>query len=265
MNDMDFAGRYGAWAVIAGGSEGIGSAFAHRLAERGINLLLIARKKEPLEAVSTEIRHQHGVAVRALSLDLTMPDAMQSIVDAAEGCEVGMLIHNAGADTSFQYFIDRPLPESERVMTLNVAMPMRLVHHFGPLMAARGKGGIILCSSMGSLAGFPGLGGVYSGVKAFINMFAETLWFELGKRGVDVLDAIFPLVRTPAAARTGLKFDGAIKALDPFAAVDEVLAHIRKGPVLHVGGSHERAMRLRTLPRDQAVHEGAGNTNSVRT
>jgi short-subunit dehydrogenase len=255
----DFVERYGPWAIVAGGSEGIGAAFAERLAAKGLKLLLIARKTDPLEVVAADLRSRHGAEVRTLSLDLTTADASARIVDALQGCEVGMLIYNAGADSRFDLFLDRSLAESEKMVMLNVMTPIRLVRHFAPGMSERGRGGVILCSSLASLAGMP-RNGIYSATKSFVNTFAEMLWFELGQRGVDVLGVLIPFTRTPAMERLGLDFDGPLAAADPFDIADEALANIRNGPALHAGGSHERAMKVRALPRDQAVRALAGGT-----
>lgn len=257
MGDPDFVDRYGPWAIVAGGSEGIGSAFCDRLGQRGFKLIIIARKPGPLETVAADVRTRYGSEVRTLSLDLATQDAATKIVDAIRDCDVGLLIYNAGADTNFNHFIDRPLAESERMVTLNVLTPMRLVRHLAPAMAERRKGGVILCSSLAGVAGRP-TNAVYSATKSFINVLAEALWFELGPQGIDVLAAIFPTVRTPAMERLGLKFDGPGGAADPFDIADEALAHIKEGPALHSGGFHERAMHLRALPRDAAVHAMAG-------
>jgi uncharacterized protein len=259
----DFAARYGPWAVVVGGSEGVGSAFADRLARQGLKLLLIARKPGPLEKTAADARRKYGTEVRTLSLDVATPDAAAGIIAAAEGSEAGLLIYNAGADTGFKYFLDRPLDESERMVMLNVLTPMRLVRHFAVGMSERRRGGIVLCSSLAGLAGTPG-NGVYSAAKAFIDTFAEMAWFELGKQRIDVLCALFPLVRTPAMERLGLKFDGEIKGADPADIADEVLANLDKGPVLHAGGTTERGMRLRGMPRDRAVLTMVGVTDSVQ-
>jgi uncharacterized protein len=259
----DFAKTYGPWAIIAGGSEGVGSALAERLAKRGLKLLLIARKPGPLAAVAADIRARFAGEVRTLSLDLTSADCVARIVEASKDCEVGLFIYNAGADTGFKYFIDRPIEESERMVMLNVMTPMRLARHFAPAMAERGRGGIIMCSSISGCGGSPG-NGVYSAAKAFINVFAEMLWYEVGKKGVDVLGAILGLTRTPAMERLGLKFDGPTRAADPAAVADEVLENIKKGPALHVSGTHEDAMRIRALPRDKAVQTLAGVSESVQ-
>lgn len=263
MSENDFVERYGPWAVVVGGSEGVGSAFADRLAKKGLKLLLIARKPGPLEQTAGDVRRKYGAEVRTLSLDVATPDAAAKIIAAAETFETGLLIYNAGADSSFRYFLDRPLDESERMVMLNVLTPMRLARHFAAAMSGRRRGGLIFCSSLAGLAGTPG-NGVYSAVKAFIDTFAEMAWFELGKQGIDVLCALFPLVRTPAMERLGLKFDGEIKGADPGDIADETLANINRGPVLHAGGTSERGMRLRTLPRDKAVLTMVGVTDSVQ-
>jgi len=263
MSENDFVERYGPWAVVVGGSEGVGSAFADRLARRGFKLLLIARKPGPLEQTAADARRNHGAEVRTLSLDVATPDAAAKIIAAAETFATGLLIYNAGADSSFKYFLDRPLDESERMVMLNVLTPMRLARHFAAAMSERRRGGLIFCSSLAGLAGTPG-NGVYSAVKAFIDTFAEMAWFEFGKQGIDVLCALFPLVRTPAMERLGLKFDGEIKGANPGDIADETLANINRGPVLHAGGTTERGMRLRALPRDKAVLTMVGVTDSVQ-
>ena len=85
MSDIGFFETYGPWAIIAGGSEGVGSAFADRLAKQGFKLLLIARKPDPLEATARDIRSKYATEVRTLSLDLTASDAAARILTAADG------------------------------------------------------------------------------------------------------------------------------------------------------------------------------------
>jgi short-subunit dehydrogenase len=262
MQDQSFAAQYGPWAMIAGGSEGIGEAFAHRLAAQGLDLILIARKPGPLEELAQQVRTRHGRNVRALSLDLTMPDAVDRIRAAAEGCEVGMIVYNAGADERVAPFLERPVSDSEHLIALNVQTPMRIVREFAPAMTRRGKGAIVLMSSFASCAGTPG-NLVYAATKAFSNVFAEGLWYELGKFGVHVLGAIVGIVRTPAMERMGLTFDGLTVPAEPEDLVEEMLANLDAGPTLHAGGSHEGAARLRSLPRADAVREIAAFSDAA--
>ena len=250
MSDVSFKERYGPWAVIAGGSEGMGSSFAERLAEQGINLVLVARKTGPLEELATDIRKRFGVEVRTLSQDLMLPEAPANVIETAAGCDVGLFIYNAGSDTAFDYILNRPLAQHEGMLMLNAFTPLRLTYHFARPMTERKTGGIILCSSLASVGGMPG-NGVYSGAKAFMNNFAEALWYEIRKQGVDVLAVVIPGVKTPALIRMGAKFDET--SSEPEEIVDEVLAHIRNGPILDAGYCKTQAPGLRALPRDQVV------------
>lgn len=155
----------GPWAVIAGGSEGVGASFAAELARRGTSLVLVARKPAPLEETAQRCRDL-GVEVRTASLDLTREESVQAIVDLTDDVEVGLLIYKAGADSHAREFVDGDLEAFHRLVALNVGTPLSLVHHVGRLMRDRGRGSIIL---VGSLAGYAGSArhNVYGGAKAF--------------------------------------------------------------------------------------------------
>ena len=101
--------QYGPWAVIAGGSEGVGRAFAAELADAGVNLVLIARKPEALAGAAADME-QRGVAVRTLSIDLTQGDAPARIATLTADLDVGLLIYNAGANTYGSDFVTGDLP-----------------------------------------------------------------------------------------------------------------------------------------------------------
>jgi short chain dehydrogenase len=90
--------RYGRWAIVVGASDGIGAAFSRRLAERGIDLVLIARRKAPLVALADELRNEHRVATRVLNLDFSAVGAEQALLETTLDLDVGMLVYNAGGD-----------------------------------------------------------------------------------------------------------------------------------------------------------------------
>src|SRR5271170_5759167 len=117
-----FAEKYGPWAVIAGGSEGIGASFARKLAHQGVNVVLLARKPEPLDEVAREIR--------AATMDLTAPDLTQRLAEITGDIEVGMVVYNAGAENMMVPFLDRPLDQLMRVIGVNVIGTTALLHHF---------------------------------------------------------------------------------------------------------------------------------------
>ncbi|MEQ6900935.1 SDR family NAD(P)-dependent oxidoreductase [Nocardioides sp. YIM 152588] len=238
------AERYGPWAVIAGGSEGVGASFAHRLAEAGVNLVLVARKPGPLESTAASVRAL-GVEVRTLSLDLTDAASVDRLADATADLEVGLLIYNAGANSYGKRFLDGELDGFRGVIDLNVTTPLALVHHYGRLMRTRGRGGIVL---VGSLAGYLGTAreGVYGAAKAFGRIFAEGLWLELRDHGVDVLELVLGVTRTPAMERAGLDFDlPGLVVGEPDAIAREGLAELGDGPV-HVISGNERIVALRS-------------------
>ncbi|MCK0438942.1 SDR family NAD(P)-dependent oxidoreductase [Gordonia alkaliphila] len=234
MSDLS---EYGPWAVIAGGSEGVGRAFAEQLADAGVNLVLIARKPGPLEETAEAVRAR-GVGVRTLSADLTDRAAITAIQELTVDLEVGLLIYNAGANSYGNEFISGDLDGFQQVIDLNITAPLALVRHYGAAMAEAKRGGILLVGSMSGYLGGPTLS-VYSGVKAFGRAWAESLWLEMREYEVDVLELVLGVTRTPAMARAGLDFDvPGIDAADPDDVAREGLANLKNGPI-HIAGGNE--------------------------
>ena len=247
------ADRYGPWAVIAGGSEGVGVSFARRLAANGINLVLLARKPEPLAETAWAVRAEFGVEVRTLSVDLTAPDVLEQVRALTDDVAVGMLIYNAGTDNVARDMLDRSVAAAERVIALNVLGQTRFAHHFGGAMRARGRGGIIL---VGSLLAYAGGGGMtaYAAAKAFSHTLAKGLWHELRPHGVDVLGLVLSATDTPAARRLGLKMDDpVIVASKPYLVADEGFAHLGKEPLWVVSEAADFAGYLKSLSDAEAV------------
>src|ERR1700736_6238555 len=235
----DFVARYGPWALIAGASEGTGASFARRVAERGINVALIARRPDPLEELAAQIRAASGVQVRTSAVDLTSASVMDDLAPLVDGIEVGLLVYNAGALYWAECFVDRDLSDLLHMVDLNCRGPVLLTHRFGSAMAERGRGGIILMTSMGAASG-SAYTAVYNAGKAFDIVLAESLWMELGQRGVDVLGAVAGLTDTPAMHRSGLRFDDpTFVAMSADDVVDEALGALGRGPV-HVAGEQNR-------------------------
>ncbi|MGN0063456.1 MAG: SDR family NAD(P)-dependent oxidoreductase [Nocardioides sp.] len=234
---------YGPWALIAGGSEGVGAEFATQLADAGFNLVLLARKPGPLEETAAACR-ERGVEARAVAVDLLAPDAMATIAAATDDIEVGLLIFNAGANTYGHAFTAGDLAGHQGVIDLNVTVPLALVHHFAPAMKERGRGGILLT---GSLAGYVGSSSeaIYGAAKAFNRIFAEGLWVELKEYGVDVLHLVLGVTRTPAMERAGLNFDlPGMVVSEPADVAHEGLENLANGPV-HIVPGNEKMVEVR--------------------
>src|SRR5882757_6403434 len=100
MSSVMFNQQYGPWALIAGGSDGVGAAFAREVASRGVNLVLIGRRLGPLDDMSSELRSAHsGLQVRIVPADLGDDNAIEKIKADTADLEIGCLIYNAGSET----------------------------------------------------------------------------------------------------------------------------------------------------------------------
>ncbi|AFM17142.1 short-chain dehydrogenase of unknown substrate specificity [Mycolicibacterium chubuense NBB4] len=235
---------YGPWAVIAGGSEGVGAEFAVLLAQAGVNLVLVARAPAPLERTAARCA-QFGVETRFVATDLI--DGADAVIAATADVEVGLLIYNAGANTCSEEFLDGGLADFGRVIDLNVTAMLALVQHYGRPMRERRRGGILL---VGSMAGYLGSvrHTVYGGVKAFSRIFAESLWLELRPHGVHVLELVLGVTRTPAMERAGLNFDvPGLRVAEPADVAAEGLARLPHGPV-HIAGGNDADVARRNDP-----------------
>lgn len=248
--------RHGPWAVIAGGSEGVGESLAHRIAAAGVNLVLIARSAGPLQETAEAVR-AGGVQVVPLQLDLLQPDAMSRVREATDDLEVGLLVFNAGANTYGHEFVTGELDRLREVVDLNVLRQLEMTHHFGARMKERRRGAILLVGSLAGYLGQPELS-VYSAAKAFARIFAEGLWSELEPFGVDVLHLVLGVTRTPAMERVGLRFDlPGLAVASPDEVADGALARLAEGPVWVMTGN-ERTVEQRSGPdRAELVRRAA--------
>jgi len=258
-----FAQKYGPWAVIAGGSEGVGASFARKLAAKGLNLVLLARKLGPLEEVAHQVRSDYAVEVRAASLDLRLPDLLDRVRAITDDIEVGMLIYNAGVIGPSPFLV-RSLEQNLRSLRLTVDGPVILAHHFGRAMRERRRGGIIILGSMSSFAGSRNFV-VYSAAKSFDVIFGEGLWCELRPYGVNVLSLIIGLTRTPKLMQAGgveLAEKTGQTLLEPDEAAQEGLDNLENGPTW-IAGAHNREMAkaFAAMDRKAAVETLSGASN----
>jgi short-subunit dehydrogenase len=248
---MDFAKKYGPTALIAGGSEGVGASYARLLAERGLDLVLLARNTAPLALTRIALQRQFpDRKIESAALDLTAPDMLDKVRAVTAGKEIGLLICNAGSCERNEDFVDNDLGFAQRLATLNVMAPMALAHEFGRAMKARGRGGIVLMGSFAALAGSPTLA-VYSAAKAFSATFCEALWHELAPFGVDVLHHQLGSTDTPFIARHYPQQVG--KGDNPDTVAAAGVSGIGDGPLLRSPGGAEFAAYLNSMSRADAV------------
>lgn len=204
---MSLPDRFGGAALVTGASAGIGEAFARALAARKMDLVLVARRRDRLEALAAELAAAHGVRAVAVDHDLTRPDVHRTLPEAvrAKGMSVGLLVNNAGFG-AYGRFEEIDIDEQARMVDLNCRAPILLTHAFLPEMRARGTGGVIFLASIAAYQPTP-LFTTYGASKAFNLMIAEALWAELREQGIAVL-ALSP-------GYTPTEFQEVAKSADP--------------------------------------------------
>lgn len=247
-----FRARYGPWAVVAGASSGLGAEYARQLAGRGLHVALIARRSELAGAVAKEITARHGVETRIIALDLARVDAAEVVERETAGLDVGLLVYNA-AFSAIGSFFERSLDDHVREVETNCRAPVMLAHTLGRHMVARGKGGIILMSSLSATMG-SALIANYAATKAYNLVLAEGLWEEMRTRGIDVIACCPAAVSTPGYL-TSAPAKAAPGTMTPAAVVAETLDALGTTPSFIPGRSNQlSAFALRRLlPRKMTI------------
>ena len=190
--------RCGPWAVVTGASSGIGEVFAQRLAAAGFHLVIAARRLERLEALRDRLTDEHGIEVRCLQVDLSEEGGPARLIEGCQGLEVGLLVNNAGSGVPGS-FAESDVQLEKGYIQLNCTSPMELSRHFLGGMLERGKGGVLLVSSLMGFQGVPYMAN-YSATKGWVLNFGEALHHECQDTGVEVM------VLAPGATETPGKY-----------------------------------------------------------
>lgn len=177
--------QYGPWALITGASSGIGAEFARQLAARGFHVVIVARRRERLEALGDRLERAYGTKVKIVVADLGAPDFMAQVLAVTDGIDVGLVVNNAGFGVAGR-FLDHSLERELELLYVNCRAPLVLSHVFGKQMAVRRRGGIVFISSVVGFLSMPFMSH-YSASKGYELLLGEGLGFELKQFGVDVL------------------------------------------------------------------------------
>jgi short-subunit dehydrogenase len=190
-------------AIVTGASSGLGAEYAKLFAADGHDLVLVARRRDRLEALARELEAAHGIRAHVLAADLAAPPGAGRVVDEVNrlGVEVEFLVNNAGFGASGA-LTESDLARLLEMVQLNVTALVMLTRAFLPGMIARRRGRIL---NVGSTAGFvPGpFMAVYYASKAFVNSFTEALWYELRGTGVTATVSCPGATATEFAAVAG--------------------------------------------------------------
>lgn len=249
-----FLRRYGPWALVTGAArpEGVGYGFARRLAGRNFSLILVDQRGAELEQRAEELRAAYTVKVRPVALDLGQPDFAPALQEATADVEVGLLVCNhmlTPVDTP--PVLDMELTTLHAMLDVNARAYTTLLHTYGRLMSARGRGGLIVVASGAGLTPTP-YTGAYSANKAYQIALGEALWYELRESGVDVTVAVLGLTNTQGDALSSFpRF--MVGEVDP--TVVEVLDSLGRSPQVIPGAVNKLflAAQTRLLPRRLAV------------
>ena len=253
---MNLKQKYGNTALVAGASEGLGAAFATYLAAQEMNLVLVARRKEPLEKLSRELESKFKISVSFICCDLAEANATQQIQQELAGKEINLLVYNA-ALSHIGSFEKKSVEENNQMAQANMITPMNMVQVFGEKMLAKKQGAIIL---MASLAGFQGSGflSVYGATKSFDRVLAEGLWYEWKDKGVDVIACCAGATSTPNFINTKPEKQSffAPKVQTPEEVVQECFQQLGKTPSFVTGTGNKIASFImqKLLPRKMAIN-----------
>ena len=240
-----FQEKYGPWALVTGASSGIGAEFAQQLAERNLNLILIARRKEKLEHLARHLEKKNKVRVETITADLSRPDFMSLIHPATKTREIGLLVNNAGFGIGGN-FLEHDLERELALLNVNCRAPLILAHEIGRKMAERRRGGVIFVSSVSAYIPTPFEAG-YAASKAYDLFLGESLWYELRQQRVDVLSLCPGSTMTEFHETSGTRAFAAM-AVEPVVAL--ALKKLGKQPSV-IAGWHNRLLVSSTkmIPR----------------
>ena len=255
-----FASRYGPWAAVLGGAQGIGLAFVHELAQRGVNVLAVDVRKDLLdEEVRRTAAAAPAVRVRGLVIDLAAPDVAERL--AAIDVPLGLVVYTAML-ALVGPFLGEEIERHETALAVGCRGALAASFVLGQRLVAQRRGGLILTSSG---AGFQGTGWVagYSAAKAYDLALAEALWWEWRPHGVDVLALCPGSTATPGMLGNAPRLDAAAMA-KPEEVAREALDALGRGPVCIPGEDNRRVRAaLDQLPRQKLVEVMGENTRRM--
>jgi short-subunit dehydrogenase len=238
-------------ALVTGASSGIGEAFARALAREDWDLVIVARRRQRLAALSRELEAAHAVRVEPLAADLAKPAGLRAVSQRlARERRLELLVNDAGVG-DFDPFIESSWPRVEAELRVNVLAAVQLTHAAVPAMVRRSRGAVINVSSTAAFAPCPRFA-IYGATKAFLNSFTEALHAELRGTGVRAQVLCPGLTHTEIFERAGSDVSGlpGFLWMAADAVVAESLGALARDTVVCVPGLGNRTLAslARMLP-----------------
>lgn len=252
---MEFTGTT---TLITGASAGIGVAYAEGFAARGSNLILVARRKDRLDAVAQAVTSQYWVKVTVIAQDLAAPGAVAKLEKAvaAKKLTVDVLINNAGFGIN-GFFIDEDRSRTQEEIALNIGALVDLTAAYLPGMLERNSGAVVNIASTASFQPVPGMA-VYAATKAFVRSFTEAVWGELRDSAVRVVSISPGSTESEFFVVAGGKPGG--KAMPASAVVETTFAALEKNvPSAVVGtGNSISSSLVKFFPKKSVIKIAGG-------
>ncbi|MFC6338663.1 SDR family NAD(P)-dependent oxidoreductase [Pseudomonas sp. CCM 7891] len=217
--------------LITGASTGIGATYAERFAQRGHDLVLVARDKNRLDALAARLSEKHNVVIDVLQADLTQSSDLTTVeTRLREDARIGILVNNAGAAQSGS-FIEQSTDSVAQLVTLNTTALVRLASAIAPRLAQAGDGAIINIGSVVGLAPEFGMT-IYGATKAFVLFLSQGMSLELSPKGVYVQAVLPAATRTEIWERAGIDINTLTDVMEVGDLVDAALVGFdRREPV----------------------------------
>jgi len=171
-------------AIVTGASSGIGEAFARQLAKRLYDLVLVARRKDKLDVLASELSSAHGVSAEVIEADLSTLPGVAAVEQRLAAGDIDLLVNNAGFGTQGE-FTQMPIEREMEELDVNIKALVRLTHAALEPMVKQKRGNIINVGSTGSFQPVPYMS-TYAATKAFVLHFSEGVHEEVKKQGVTV-------------------------------------------------------------------------------
>lgn len=237
FTSFSFKSFEGKWAVVTGASAGIGAGFVRALASRGLNVVLIARSKDKMDALASEVSTKHGVKTHVISFDFNAADAAAyaKIASILTPLSPTVLVNNVGVNVEMPTdFVDLELDVVDRIVKVNISSINNMTAMLLPGMIRAGKGIVINMSSGGGVVLPAPMLAVYAGTKAYADAFALALYGEVKDKGVLAV-SMTPFFVESAMAKMRKSFT--VPSADVFA--DKALQQVAVSPRLSPHWIHE--------------------------
>lgn len=237
--------KYGEWGIVLGATEGVGKAIAEKIANGGMNVILVGRREEKLKELGTEIEQKYQVQSKVIRADFSLPDCTDAIFEATKDLDMGFMSYVACLHT-FGKLQDTPWEKHEQMIHVNIITFLKCFYHYMGIFAEQDRGFILNISSLTGISSSP-YNAQYGAGKSYIKKLTEAVAYEAEKTNVDVMVATLGSTITPSWLSNqpgGDAGEAAIKAaMTTEDTINEIFDNIGKVHSLVVGERNRQSVK----------------------